>query len=225
MSVAVMASKAADTFQKVVTSKDELRALMGQPNERAVKKQLSALDPHSRSFIERSPFLLLATMSASGSCDVSPKGDAAGFVTILDDKTIAIPDRRGNKRLDGLMNILDNPHAGTIFLIPGVNETLRVNGSARVVQDEDLLERMAVQGQRPQVAIVISVEECFLHCPKAFLRSDLWNPQHFAERDALPTIARVITDQMRPPGLTDEEHRRLIAEAEANLVDSCKLLY
>ena len=219
------ATTVVETFHKVVTSKEDLRAIMGHPNERAVQKQQSALDVHCRNFIERSPFLLLATMSASGNCDVSPKGDAAGFVTILDEKTIAIPDRRGNKRLDGLMNILDNPRAGMIFLIPGVNETLRVNGSARVVQDEGLLERMAVQGQRPQVAIVVTVEECFLHCPKAFLRSDLWNPEHFAERGALPTIARVITDQIRPPGLTDEEHQRLIAEAEANLVDSCKLLY
>jgi PPOX class probable FMN-dependent enzyme len=223
--MATTVETAADTFQKIVTSKEELRGIMGYPNERAVKKQQAALDPHCRNFIARSPFLLLATTSASGACDVSPKGDAPGFVTVLDDNTIAIPDRRGNKRLDGLTNILDNPHAGTIFLIPGVGETLRVNGSARIVQDEWLLERMAVQGSRPQVAIVISVEECFLHCPKAFLRSDLWNPQHFADKGEFPTIARVVTDQIRPPGMSDEEHQRLIAEAEAALVESCKLLY
>jgi PPOX class probable FMN-dependent enzyme len=223
--MATTVATGADTFQQIVTSKEDLRDIMGHPNERAVKKQQSALDAHCRNFIARSPFLLLATTSASGACDVSPKGDAPGFVTVLDDKTIAIPDRRGNKRLDGLTNILDNPHAGTIFLIPGVGETLRVNGTARIVQDEWLLEQMAVQGSRPQVAIVISVEECFLHCPKAFLRSDLWNPKHFAEKGDLPTIARVVTDQIRPPGMSDEEHQRLIAEAEAALVESCKLLY
>ena len=188
----VTATTAADTFQKVVTSKETLRGIMGEPNERAVKKQQATLDVHCRNFIERSPFLLLATVGANGNCDVSPKGDAPGFVTILDDKTIAIPDRRGNKRLDGLMNILDNPHAGTIFLIPGVNETLRVNGSAKVVQDEDLLERMAVQGQRPQVAIVINVEEAFLHCPKAFLRSELWNPERHIERSGLPSAGEIM---------------------------------
>jgi uncharacterized protein len=223
--MATVVTTAADTLTKTVTSKEELRALLGHPNERAVKKQQSTLDDHCRDFIARSPFLLLATTSATGACDVSPKGDAPGFVKVLDEKTIAIPDRRGNKRLDGMLNILDNPHAGTIFLIPGAGETLRVNGTAKIVQDEALLEQMAVQGQRPQVAIVISVEECFLHCPKAFLRSDLWNPKHYVEPGELPTIARVVTDQIRPPGISDEEHARHIGESEAALVESCKLLY
>jgi PPOX class probable FMN-dependent enzyme len=208
-----------------VTSKEDLRALMGSPNERAVKKQQARLDAHCRNFIARSPFLLLATTSATGACDVSPKGDAPGFVKVLDDQTIAIPDRRGNKRLDGMMNILENPHAGTIFLIPGAGETLRVNGTAKLVQDEALLEQLAVQGQRPQVAIVISVEECFLHCPKAFLRSDLWNPERYVQSGEIPTIARVVTDQIRSPGISDEEHQRNIADSEAALVESCKLLY
>jgi PPOX class probable FMN-dependent enzyme len=223
--VATVVTTAAETLTKMVTSKDELRALMGSPNERAVKKQQAQLDIHCRNFIARSPFLLLATTSASGACDVSPKGDAPGFVKVLDDRTIAIPDRRGNKRLDGMMNILENPHAGMIFLIPGAGETLRVNGTAKLVQDEELLDELAVQGQRPQVAIVISVEECFLHCPKAFLRSDLWNPEHYVQSGEIPTIARVVTDQIRPPGISDEEHQRLIAESEAALVESCKLLY
>ena len=214
-----------DRFQGRITSKAELRALFGEPSERVIKKQLSALDAHCRSFITRSPFLLLGTSGPSGACDVSPKGDGPGFASILDDKTIIIPDRKGNKRLDSLMNLIDNPHVGLLFLIPGVNETLRVNGTAVVVQDEDLLNAMIVEGQRPLVATVVTVEECFLHCPKSFMRSSLWDPAHQIDRRELPSLSRIIADQIRPPGRSAEEHERIIAEAEAATAESLKCLY
>ena len=142
--------------------------------ELAVQKQISALDHHCRAFISRSPFLLVGTANGTGVCDVSPKGDPAGFVQVLDDNTLVIPDRPGNRRADTLVNILENPQVGLLFLIPGVEDTLRVNGRAHIVQDEELLERTAVKGRKPLLVIVVDVQEAFLHCAKAFKRSLLW---------------------------------------------------
>src|ERR1700738_894113 len=132
-----------------LTSLAELRELLGSPNERAVRKQLATLDAHCRAFIERSPFMLLGTSGLDGRCDVSPKGDRPGFVLVEDDATVVIPDRPGNKRFDSLQNILQNPHVGLLFLIPGMDETLRVNGSAELVLDDDLLQRLAIDGTPP----------------------------------------------------------------------------
>src|SRR6266542_6641611 len=146
-------------FKEPVTSEGELREILGYPSERALLKQQGTLDEHSRAFIARSPFLLLATANAAGQCDVSPKGDMPGFVLVLDDQHLVIPDRPGNKRLDGLRNLLANPHVGLIFIVPGREETLRVNGRASIVRDEELLERMVVMDKRPVVAIVVEVEE------------------------------------------------------------------
>src|SRR5205814_4961602 len=140
--------------------------------ERALLKERGVLDEQCRAFIARSPFLLLATSGASGRCDVSPKGDPPGFVVVLDEHRLAIPDRLGNKRLDGMRNILENPHVGLIFLIPGREETLRVNGRASIVRDVELLTRLAAQGKLPQLAIAVETEEVFFHCPKAFRRSE-----------------------------------------------------
>ena len=134
-----------------------LRELVGAPSERAVKKQLAALDVHCRSFIAKSPFVLLGTAGPDGRCDVSPKGDRAGFVLVLDEETLVIPDRPGNKRLDSLQNIVTNPHVGLLFLIPRMDETLRVNGTAELVRDDDLLDRLAVEGKRPLLGIVVHV--------------------------------------------------------------------
>ena len=220
-----MTASAATRFQRQVTSKAELREIFGQPNDRVVRKQISALDVHCRDFIAKSPFLLLATSNSNGTCDVSPKGDAPGFATILDDKTIVIPDRKGNKRIDSLLNIVDNPHVGLLFLIPGVNETLRVNGSAVVVQDEELLNNMIVEGARPQVVTVVTVEEAFLHCPKSFMRSNLWDTAGYVDRASLPTLSRMVVDHGRPPGRSDEEHERIIAEAELATAEALKCLY
>jgi PPOX class probable FMN-dependent enzyme len=192
-------------FQQLITSEAELRALVGAPSDLAVKKQLDHLDAHARSFIARSPFLLLATSDAQGRCDVSPKGDPAGFVHVLDDKRLAIPDRPGNKRFDGLRNILQNPHVGMIFLLPGKDETLRINGRAWITRDEDLLARMEIGGKRPVAAIGVEVEELFFHCAKAFRRSLLWKPEQWGDISDMPGPARVFFDMAKPTDVTVEQ--------------------
>jgi PPOX class probable FMN-dependent enzyme len=212
-------------FQDRVSSREELRELYGQPTELVIRKQLPSLDLHARAFIARSPLALLGTSDLDGRCDVSPKGDGPGFALVLDDKTVVIPDRRGNRRIDSLQNIVDNPHVGLLFLIPGVDETLRVNGSAIIVRDEDLLERLAVQGSRPNVGVVVTVEETFFHCPKAFLRGHVWDLKSFISRKELPSLSRMILDQTRPPDRSDAEHERLVAEREAASVETNKCLY
>jgi hypothetical protein len=200
-------------FERVVTSEHELRELLGEPSELAIKKQLPGLDVHSRAFIGRSPFLLLATANAAGQCDVSPKGDAPGFVRVLDDERLVIPDRPGNRRLDGMRNILQNPHVGVIFLVPGKEETLRVNGRAWIVRDEPLLESMTVKGKRPLVAIGVKVEECFLHCAKAFKRSRLWEPTEWPSVADLASQARMLWDQTKPASTTVEQLERHLEES------------
>jgi hypothetical protein len=192
-------------FDRTVTTEAELREVIGMPSSLALAKEMPALDVHCRAFIARSPFLLLATAGASGQCDVSPKGDAPGFVRVLDDRHLAIPDRPGNKRLDGMRNLLENPHVGLIFLVPGVEETLRVNGRAWIVRDPALLAGMEVRGKVPTLAIGVEVEEAFLHCAKAFKRSGLWEPGRWPELGGMATPARMLWDQTRPADTTPEE--------------------
>ena len=182
------------SFADVITEEDALREIFGWPSERALNKQIDRLDTHCRAIIEKSPFLLLGTSDTTGRCDVSPKGDFPGFVRVLDDRTIAIPDLPGNNRLDTLLNILNNPQVGLIFMIPGMNETLRINGKVRLVRDAKLLESMAYQGKLPKLAIVVDVQEVFTHCPKAFLRSKLWSEDYRIERSELPSFAEILKD-------------------------------
>lgn len=181
-------------FTDVITEESELREIFGKPSERSLNKQIDHLHQHCREIISKSPFILLGTSNSSGLCDVSPKGDFPGFVRVLDDKTVAIPDLPGNNRLDTLANMLDNPHVGLIFLIPGMNETLRINGNVRLIKDADLLESMSYQGKLPILAIVVDVEEVFIHCPKAFMRSKLWSDQSQINRNALPSMAEILRD-------------------------------
>jgi PPOX class probable FMN-dependent enzyme len=181
-------------FNNVITSEDELRELLGWPSERARDKTITALDQHCRDLIGASPIAFLATTNADGSVDVAPKGDPAGFVQVLDDNTIVIPDRPGNRRFDGLTNLVTNPGIGLIFLIPGMRETLRVNGTATLVNDPELLKSLAMNGKDPWLAIVVDVKEAFMHCSKAFLRSDLWEPETWPSRDSLPSMACVLND-------------------------------
>lgn len=183
-------------FKDIVTSRDELRAIFGAPSERAVQKDRGRLDAHTREFIARSPFVLIATAGAAGRCDVSPKGDAPGFVTVLDDTHLVVPDRPGNNRIDGFTNIVENPHVGLIFLIPGREDTLRVNGRACIVRDEEILAPLAVQGKRPKVAIGVEIEECFLHCAKAFKRSGLWDQARWPDVAGLPSMAKILWEQI-----------------------------
>ena len=199
-------------FENIVTSEQELRDIVGKPAARSIQKERSTLDAHCRAFLARSPLLLMATSGADGSCDVSPKGDAPGFVLVLDDRRLVIPDRPGNKRLDGMTNLLANPHVGLIFLVPGREETLRVNGRAWITRDPELLRRSAVQGRTPLLAIGVEVEQCFLHCAKAFLRSQLWAHEQWPGSDALPSLACVLFDQIRPEGVSLQEYERDIED-------------
>ncbi len=182
------------SFTDVITEEVELRDIFGWPTERARNKQIDRLDRHCRAMIAKSPFLLLGTSDATGRCDVSPKGDYPGFVRVLNDRTIAIPDLPGNNRLDTLTNMLSNPQVGLIFMIPGMNETLRINGKVRLVRDANLLESMAFQGKLPKLAIVVDVQEVFTHCPKAFLRSKLWSEDSRIDRRELPSFAEILRD-------------------------------
>lgn len=208
-----------------LTSISELREMVGSPNERAVRKQLAVLDTHCRAFIQHSPFMLLGTSAPDGRCDVSPKGDQPGFVLVEDDTTIVIPDRPGNKRFDSLQNIMRNPHVGLLFLIPGMDETLRVNGSAELVQDEELLSRLAVDGKPPLLAIVVKVEEAFLHCGRSSLRAQVWDPDRYMAREEMPSLSRMIADQTRPADRPQAEHERLIQEAEVRTAEGYRCLY
>jgi PPOX class probable FMN-dependent enzyme len=196
-------------FKDPVTSLDELRALVGEPSELARKKQIDHLDAHCRAYIAHAPFVLIGTADAAGRCDVSPKGDAPGFVRVLDDHHLVIPDRPGNKRVDSMRNILENPHVGLIFLVPRYEETLRVNGRATITRDPELLATMEVGGKRPKLAIGLEVEEVFMHCAKAFKRSSLWQPDRWPDIGALPAAACILFDQAKPTDMTlaDMERR------------------
>ncbi len=198
------------TDVKYVSSLEELNAIYGDPVTLAKLKTLPNLDKHCKAFIAASPFLTLATSGASGMADVSPRGDAPGFVAILDDNTLVVPDRPGNKRVDSMSNIVENPNVGLLFFLPGVNETLRVNGKARITDDPALLEPLSVKGRAPEAGIVVQIEEAFLHCAKALIRSKLWNPEIQIERKTFPTLGKMIADQLG--GLDAEETNELIEQ-------------
>lgn len=184
-----------DRAEHIITDEAALRALYPATHRLAALKSLDALDPHAREFIRRSPFLTIGTQNREGRADVSPRGDPPGFVRVLDDRTLAIPDRPGNNRLDTLANILANPQVGLLFLVPGFDDTLRVNGTARLSTDPELLRTMAVNDRVPTLAIVVSVTEVFLHCAKAFRRSRLWDPAARQDRKEMPTLLKMILDQ------------------------------
>ena len=179
----------------VVTSEQELRAIVPDPaNCTQDVKIIDHIDKHCRVWIERSPFLVMTTSDADGRLDCSPKGDPAGFVKVLDDKTLAIPDRPGNRRFDGFLNIFETGRVGLIFFVPNRNETVRVNGTAEVVRDLPLRESMAIKGRVPELAVLVRVEEAFYHCGKAIIRSGLWAPDKAASTDGLPTYAEANLD-------------------------------
>lgn len=180
-----------------INSVDQLRSIYRKPRELAANKVLTEFEEHSRRFVKLSPFLVISTIGADGIGDVSPRGDAPGFVKVMDDnRTIAIPDRRGNNRIDTLSNIITNPSVGTIFFIPGIAEVMRVNGTATVDDDADLRTAFEVKGKRPSTVILIEAREIFLHCAKAIMRSGLWRQENQVERTIMPTIAQMISDQI-----------------------------
>lgn len=176
-------------------SDPDLRNIYAEPSELARRKSIDHLDRHCRAFIELSPFLVIGSARGDGQQDVSPRGDAPGFVRVLDDRTLAIPDRIGNNRIDTLTNIAENPEVGLIFFVPGVGETLRVNGRARITLEDSLLESMRAQGKRPASALIVEVREAFLHCAKAIMRSKLWQEDYRVERNRLPSLGRMVAEQ------------------------------
>jgi uncharacterized protein len=186
-----------------ISSEAELRELLGTPMPRAITKERIRLHDRDKDWLAASPFCLVATSAADGTCDVSPKGDPPGFTLVLDDTTIAIPERPGNRRADGFRNILSNPHVGLIYLVPGRKETLRINGRARLIRDAPFFEDMIVKGHRPQLAVVVEIEQIFFHCMKAFLRSKLWEPESWRPGD-LPSHAQIVKS-VQPCGESLEE--------------------
>lgn len=177
-------------------SEEQLRALYGPPSELAARKCLPKLDEHCRHFIERSPFVCLSSAAADGSADISPRGDAPGFVRVLDEQTLFVPDRLGNNRIDTLRNLMLNPHVGLLFLIPGIDETLRVNGVARVVLRSELLDESTVGGKTPRSGLLVEVREAFLQCAKALKRSKLWADDYRLTREQMPTLGKMLADQL-----------------------------
>lgn len=180
-------------FNKTIENEEELRSIIGFPSELVKRKVITYLDSHCDDFISKSPFLVVSTTDDEGYCDVSPRGDAPGFVLVLDEKRLIIPERPGNRRIDSMRNILSNPRVGLLFVIPGMEETLRVNGKATLVKDEEILEKMKVKERKPLLGIGVEVEECFIHCAKAFKRSKLWESNSWASKELLPLASSILS--------------------------------
>lgn len=185
----------ATRFRDVITTEDGLREVLGHPSRGAATKGIGHIDEHFAGFIASSPFVLIGSSDALGNQDVSPKGDPPGFVRVLDEHTLAIPDRPGNRRGDTLSNVLQNPKVALYFLVPGVRETLRVQGRASIVRDSELREQMAERGKVPHLAIVVEVEEAFMHCAKCVVRSQLWQNETWLPSGEVPSLAAAIVDQ------------------------------
>ncbi|WP_312882573.1 pyridoxamine 5'-phosphate oxidase family protein [Micromonospora polyrhachis] len=199
-----------------VTSHDELRAILGAPTRAVMAKERTFLSDLDKQWLAASPFCLVATSGADGTCDVSPKGDPSGFTLVLDDTTIVVPERPGNRRADGFTNILDNPHIGLIYLVPGRSDTLRINGRARIVRDAPFFEQMTVKGHRPQLALVVDVEQVFYHCSKALLRSALWSSETW-DPTAVPSQAAIAKQTTRRDQSLEELERYYGAEYATRL--------
>ena len=181
---------------KFIESREELRTVYKPAYENALRKELRQLDYHARNFLSRCPFVVIGSQDKNGNADVTPKGDKPGFVKVLDDNTIAIPDRPGNNRLDTFENILENPAVGLMFVIPGMNEALRMFGEARLTVDDDLREQMAVDGKPALSVMIVRIRSHYMHCAKAYMRSQLWMPETWAPRSDMPTLGQIVRDQM-----------------------------
>jgi PPOX class probable FMN-dependent enzyme len=197
-----------------IEEKSVLRAKMGEVSELAAKKTLARLDKYARTYIERSPFLCIGTADENGHADVSPRGDPPGFVRIVDDKTIIIPDRPGNNRVDTMQNIIANPQVGILFLIPGIDDTLRINGKAAIIDDPTELASLAINGRPPKLGIKVKIEEVFFHCAKAFRRSKLWEQATHVDRGFLPGLAHMVMEQARACEVDLEESDKVEAEIQ-----------
>jgi PPOX class probable FMN-dependent enzyme len=190
-----------------ITSEAELRAIIGEPTSIVQAKLAARLNELTRQFVARAPFVCVATASPDGGLDVSPRGDPPGFVRVLDDETLLLPERPGNRLADTLVNLLSDPRIGLLFLIPGVGETFRVNGTGRITDDAELLAPSAIEGRAPKLGILVSVQEAYTQCPKALIRSDLWNPERHISRSELPSHGEILK-RISLPDLDVERHER-----------------
>jgi PPOX class probable FMN-dependent enzyme len=204
-------------FDELIATRERLRSLYKQPSDRAHDKVIDHIDDVCRRFIAASPFVIVASRGADGRLDVSPKGDPPGFVDVLDERTLAIPDRLGNNRLDTFDNLLVHPEVGLLFLIPGNGDTLRVSGTARLVRDATLQARLAVDGRTPNLVVVVTVEEAFMHCPKCIARSKLWSPDRWPDRTNVPSLAEALVAHAAPS--------QTVAEVQAAIDDHNARLY
>jgi PPOX class probable FMN-dependent enzyme len=196
---------------RAITSEQELREILGEPTPLVVTKIADRLNPLTRQFIERSPFVCVGTASPDGGLDVSPRGDPAGFVRILGERTLLLPDRPGNRIADTLTNLLHDPRIALLFLLPGVGDTFRVNGTAEIVDDPELLADSTVDGKAPRLGLLIAIEECYTQCPKAIIRSELWNPERHIDRSELPSSGAIFRS-LNDPAFDADQYDRERAE-------------
>lgn len=200
----------------VITSEDDLRAIIGNPRQLILDKVTPYVTPLVQEFVEKSPYFLLASSAADGSCDCTPRGDPPGSLFFPDDRTLIFADRKGNRRIDSMQNILENPHVGLLFLIPGTDENVRINGRATITADPELCERLAINEKPAEVAVVVAIDEVFSHCARAILRSKLWEPESWPDPDTIPTLAAMMAEQANtaPPdesaGKRQEEYRKVL---------------
>ncbi len=198
-----------------VTDVKELRRILGQVPPSQATKAIDHIDKHCQTWIERSPFIVVSSANATGQIDISPKGDPAGFVKVLDKHTLAIPDRPGNRRVDTMHNLLENPQIGVLFVVPQRGEVLRISGTGQIARDTTLLDTMAINSRKPALAIVLHVQSAMFHCGKAMIRSKMWRHEHWPPIDGLPTYAEALMDHAKPPHTLEEMEER-VASNEAN---------
>jgi uncharacterized protein len=206
-------------FKEIISTKEEFesfREMMGNPSPRAANKVISFIDNHCEHFISKSPFLSFATSNSEGQCDVSPRGDFPGFVAVLDDQHLFFPERPGNRRMDSVHNIITNPNIGLLFFIPGLGETLRINGKAYICRDPELLENSKVNGRAPLFGILVEVQECYAHCAKAFIRSGLWNLDSWLAKETLPSVPQMLVAHSKIPNTTSEQVAKELQEGYKN---------
>lgn len=194
-------------FQDILTTETQVRDIIGLASDLIKRKSIKSLDKHCVNFMALSPLLFLSTADDQGSCDVSPRGDAPGSVLVLDQNYIVIPERPGNRRIDSIRNILLNPQVGILFIIPGLGETLRINGKAFVIKDEDILKKMKAHEKQPVLAIGVQIEECYIHCAKAFMRSKAWDSDSWIKKNDLPSIPAMVSDHLNSAEYTEESIR------------------
>ncbi|MDR7316655.1 MSMEG_1061 family FMN-dependent PPOX-type flavoprotein [Brevibacillus nitrificans] len=189
------------TAEDRITSADELRSLVGVPHETVVKKTIAQVDPHVRQYLSKSPLFFLSTANSEGKGDVSPRGDEPGFVKVLDDHHLIYPERMGNRRVDSMLNILENPQIGMIFVIPGLEEVLRINGTATLTKNAELLDQQEWKGKTLNIGVVVKVEECFIHCPRAFKQAGIWNTASWPEKETVPSILEMFRAHLQINGV------------------------